>query len=76
MLLKLLITLGVIYIVYTAFFKKSALTNTKTEAKKKDEDDSDELVSCVVCKTYTTRDDAIISLGKHYCSNACVGKAS
>ena len=75
MLIKILLTAGVIYIVYVAFFKQKAIQSTTTKKKDKTSE-IDEMIACATCNTYCTRDDSIISLGKHYCSDACVGKDS
>jgi uncharacterized protein len=76
MLIKILLTAGVIYIVYIAFFKKPTLNSPSDKKAPSPQEDADEMIACATCNTYTTRDDSIISLGKHYCSQECVGKDS
>ena len=74
MLLKILLTAGLIYIVYIAFFKKPTIKSSHHN-NQKDIDAIDEMVACARCGTYTANDEAIISLGKTYCSKECVKDA-
>ena len=75
MFMKLLITAGLIYIVYVAFFKKSLLKPSQHTTPEHD-NDADEMLPCAYCHTYTARDEMIISLGKQYCSAECIEEAS
>lgn len=70
MILKILVTAGLIYIVYIAFFKKPSLQSSKTS--KEDNELIDEMVACAHCGTYISNDESIISLGKTYCSAECI----
>lgn len=74
MLIKILLTAGVIYIVYVAFFKPKAIATPKSPQNAPDE--ADEMIACQSCQIYITKDDSILSLGKYYCSKECVEKAS
>ena len=78
MLLKILLTAGLIYIVYLAFFKKPALkSEAPKQPKKKTEDEAiDEMVQCAHCGTYISADETILSMGQSFCSKECVEKAS
>jgi len=73
MILKLLLIIGVIYIVYTYFIKQKPLAhnNYKKSNKKETKFESNDLVECAKCGTYVEIDEAIISNGKYYCSYEC-----
>ena len=83
MLLKLLLTAGLIYIAYVAFFKKPTLKSTadkkqpnqKQNNKKKNEA-VEEMVECATCGTYISQEETILSMGKSFCSKECVENAS
>ena len=73
MILKILLVLAVISLIYFMFIKKKPLSYNKD--KKDDKSQSNDLVQCVTCGTYTELNESIISNNKYYCSNECVGKA-
>ncbi len=75
MLLKILLTVGLIYIVYIAFFKKPALRNeTPPSSSSSTEDATNEMVECAQCGTFTSADEVIYSMGQTFCSKECVEK--
>ena len=78
MLLKILLTAGLIYIAYVAFFKKPTL-KSPSDKKKPKEDKKEaiqELVECAQCGTYISQEETILSMGKSFCSKECVERAS
>lgn len=79
MLLKILLTAGLIYIAYIAFFKKPALksdTAKKQSHNKKKKEAIEEMVECATCGTYTSQEESILSMGRSFCSKECVERAS
>jgi len=67
-----LITIGaVLFLVYLVFFRKSR-TNIKGNQSDKYDEISDTLLECPTCKVYTSKDDAILSNGKYFCSKECL----
>ena len=76
MILKVLLVLAVIGIVYFIFIKKKPLTKpTDIKQKKKEKLQSNDMVVCATCGTYSELSETIISSNKYYCSNECVEKA-
>ena len=73
MILKLLLILGVIFVVYIFFFKAKSVKAPKST--KKEEIQADELVQCQTCSVYVELEEAILSNSKYYCSTECIGKA-
>jgi uncharacterized protein len=69
-MLKLIAIGAVLFLVYLLFFKKTRINN-KDENNKYDEI-SDTLVECPTCKVYVSKDEAILSNGKYYCSKKCL----
>jgi len=74
MILKLLLVIGVIYIVYIMFFKKRSI-KTETKNGSKTSTEANEMVECQSCGVYVELDEAILSNAKYYCSTECVNKA-
>jgi uncharacterized protein len=68
MIFKLLTIIAVIFFVYIIFFKK----NREDSINKRDDEVIDTMEECPTCKTFISRDDAILSNGKYYCSNECL----
>ncbi|NQY25103.1 MAG: hypothetical protein HRT41_13840 [Campylobacteraceae bacterium] len=68
MIFKALAFLAVIFIVYLVFFKKSRESEIK-KSMKKDEEIMD---ACPTCKTFVSKEDAILSNGKYFCSKECL----
>ena len=75
-MLKILLVIAVIAGIYFFFIKKSTpLTKERHDRKKdKSRDDDETLVACEVCSTYITTSEAIVSVGKFYCSTECRDK--
>lgn len=74
MLIKILIFVGVIFLVYIFFFKnkrKEEIQKHKKEEKKTLEGDT--MLECVQCGTFVTDKDSIIKDGKFFCSKECAG---
>lgn len=70
MVVKVLILGIVLFLVYLVFFKKSREKDIR--AKKRNEEITDTMVECPKCGTYTSKDDAILSNGKYFCSKECL----
>lgn len=78
MILKILLVGLVIGIVYFMFIKKKPIQEKKKHEEKKKKADrleSNDMVACAECGTYTELNDSIISSSKYYCSNECVDKS-
>lgn len=76
MIFKILAVAAVLFLVYIVFFKKNRekdneIINEKRRAKK-NQDIQDEMVECPTCKTYISKDEAILSNAKFYCSKECL----
>ena len=77
MIFKFLALATVIFLVYIVFFKKNRESNIKGKGKGKDKSDkydeiTDTLVECPKCGTFVSKDDAILSNGKYFCSKECL----
>ena len=70
MLVKLLLLGVVLFGVYLVFFKKNREKDNKN--KKKYDEITDTMVECPKCGTYTSKDDAILSNAKYFCSKECL----
>ena len=70
MVVKILILGVVLFVVYLIFFKKNREKDIKR--KKKNEEITDTMTACPKCGTYTSKDDAILSNGKYFCSKECL----
>ena len=76
MIFKILAVAVVLFLVYIVFFKKNRekdneIINERKRAKK-DQEIQDEMVECPTCKTYISKDEAILSNAKFYCSKECL----
>ncbi len=69
MIFKLMAFMAVVFLVYLVFFKKNREKNIKD---KRNEEITDTMVECPKCKTYVSKDDAILSNGKYFCSSECL----
>jgi len=72
MVFKFLAFVTVIFLVYILFFKKNRESNLKNKRDDKYEEITDTLVECPKCGTYVSKDDAILSNGKYFCSRECL----
>ena len=66
-MLKLVVFLGVLFLIYTFLFKKKRVSNNQTQ-----NDETDIMIECPTCGTYISKDEAILSNGKYYCSKECI----
>lgn len=66
MIFKILLLGIALYLIYKFFFNKK--TKLDNETKQIEE----ELIDCPKCGTYVSKQDAILSNGKYYCSNECL----
>jgi len=66
---KILLLGLVLFVVYIIFFKKNREKDIK---KKKYDEITDTMVECPKCGTYVSKDDAILSNGKYFCSKECL----
>lgn len=69
-MIKYLIVAVILFIIYIAFFKKSAIQEEKKNAKKKS-DSGDIMIECSECSTFVSENDAIIKDGKFFCTKEC-----
>ena len=69
MVFKIIALVAVGFLVYVIFFKKSREDQIK---KNKNEEITDTMVECPKCGVYTSKDDAILSNGRYYCSKECL----
>lgn len=75
MIFKILAVLVVLFLVYIVFFKKGREESLKNKEKQSDaEQITDTLVECPKCGTFVSKDEAILSNGKYYCSKECLTK--
>lgn len=70
MLFKFLAFVAVIFLVYSLFFKKNRVSHLKD--KDKYDGITDTLVECPKCGTYVSKNEAILSNGKYFCSRECL----
>ena len=70
MIFKILAVVAVVFLVYIVFFKKNREESLKN--KDKYEEITDTLVECPSCGTYVSKDEAILSNGKYFCSKECL----
>ncbi len=65
-MIKVLIFVVVIYLVYKFFFNK------KRDKTKENDQIEDVMMACPTCGTYISKDEAILSNGKYFCSEKCL----
>lgn len=68
MMIKILILGIVLYVLYRLFFNKKNRIDSDTKQIE------EELADCPTCGTYISKDEAILSNGKYYCSEKCLQK--
>ena len=71
MIFKFLAIVAVLFLVYIVFFKKNREANMKDKSGKYDEI-TDTMVECPKCGTFVSKDDAILSNGRYFCSRKCL----
>jgi uncharacterized protein len=69
MIFKLFTLTLVGFLIYIIFFKK----NRENKIDENDDEIIDTMMECPKCKTYVSKQDTIISNGKYYCSQECLG---
>jgi uncharacterized protein len=69
MLIKFLVFLFLLFLVYILFFKKIRESNVKDDKYK---DISNTMEQCPKCDLFISKDEAILSNGKYYCSSECL----
>jgi len=62
---ELVVIAIVIVAVYYIFFRKTTKKNIKNE-------NESEMIECTKCKMYISKDEAIVSNGRYYCSKECL----
>ncbi len=72
MIFKILAVLVVLFLVYIVFFKKNREESIKNKENSDTEQITDTMVECPKCGTYVSKDEAILSNGKYYCSKECL----
>ncbi len=70
--IKFLVIVAVLFLVYLVFFKRNREKNIK-DSNKYDQI-TDTMIECPTCHVFTSKDDAILSNGKYYCSKECLPK--
>ncbi|MDD2699130.1 MAG: PP0621 family protein [Arcobacteraceae bacterium] len=69
MIFKVLVFGVVAYLVYKFFFNKK-----NKIGKDENEKIEDVMTPCPTCGTYISKDEAILSNGKYFCSQKCLNK--
>ncbi len=72
MIFKILAFIVVLVLVYMVFFKKNREQNISQDKSKKYDEITDVMVECPTCGTFVSKDEAILSSGKYYCSKGCL----
>ena len=75
MVIKILVFLVVLFLVYILFFKKNREADIKNNRKDSNNDTqkiSDTMVECPTCKVFVSKNEAILSNGKYFCSSECL----
>lgn len=72
MVFKILTVAIILFLVYIVFFKKNREDVIKRNVKKEQEKNEDIMEECPTCKTFISKDEAILSNGRYYCSNECL----
>lgn len=70
---KWLLVIAVVYLVYKYFIKKP-VSNNASQADKKENVKTNDMVQCDECGIFVSIDETILSNGKHYCSKECLEK--
>lgn len=71
MIFKILAFLVALFLIYLVFFKKGRETQIK-QNKKNQEENEDIMIECPTCKTFVSKDEAILSNGKYFCCKECL----
>ena len=68
MLIKVIAVVLAGFVVYLLFFKNKRVDGVK----KNDKLISDEMVACPTCSTFVSQKEAIVRMGKFFCSKDCL----
>lgn len=73
-LLKIGALIVILFLVYILFFKKNREKDIRDKNKTDEKYDqiTDTMVECPTCGTYVSKDEAILSSGKYFCSKGCL----
>ena len=71
MLTKILIFVGVIFLIYIFFFKNKRKVEIQKHKETKKTLEGDTMVECTQCATFIVDKDAIIKDGQFFCSKEC-----
>ncbi|OPX27851.1 MAG: hypothetical protein B1H07_00195 [Campylobacteraceae bacterium 4484_166] len=69
MIIKIVIFLIIMFLIWTLFFKK---TRENSIGKKKQDNMIETMQECQNCKTLVSKDEAILSNGRYFCSKECL----
>lgn len=69
MILKILAIGLVLFLVYIVLFKKDREKSVKKDIKEKNEEI---MVECPTCSTFISKEEAILSNGRYFCSKECL----
>ncbi len=69
MILKVLAIGVVLFLVYIILFKKDREKSVKKDRKDKNEEI---MVECPRCSTFVSKEEAILSNGRYFCSKECL----
>jgi len=69
-MIKIIVVGVVLFFIYLIFFKNQREKNIKNSDKY--DQITDTMLECPTCGTYVSKDDAILSNGKYYCSKECL----
>lgn len=70
MILKIILVAIALFLLYVFVFKKAR----EKSVAKKDEAIIDEMIECTSCKVFVSKNEAILSDGKYFCSKECLAK--
>ena len=74
--MQYLVVVALIVTVYFLYIRKKPIKRTTTKNREKTtKPQSNDMVECSACGIYCEVDDSILSNGKYYCSDECLGKA-
>ena len=73
MFVKLLIFVGVIFLIYIFFFKNKRKEEIQKHKEEKKILEGDTMLECTQCGTFVTDKDSIIKDGRFFCSKECAG---
>ncbi len=69
MIVKIAVFAVLIFMVYILFFRKTRANNIKKDSQ---DQISDTMEQCPTCNVFVSKNEAILSNGKYYCSRECL----